>query len=178
MKYDMSQNLRSALYMLCAFVAGAAVFPLAVLLISFLGWMPADAVGVPSALESAIAQSGLRASLAHRSEGLADTINFSYAELIAGMQLFRNGCSGCHGDLGTVSHWGDNNFYPRAPQFAYTPPSLTAPEMFTAVKYGVRYSGMFANEKMPEKDIWRIVTFLSRLNSLPPAVNKAWRAKH
>ena len=171
-------NARSTIFVICAFVAGTIVLPLGALLVSLLGWMPADAVSTPPVWESEIGQRALQASLERRSAGLVNPIKGSDAELLAGMQLFRDGCSGCHGDEGAVSHWGNSNFYPRVPQFAQNPPSLSTPEMFIAVKYGIRYSGMFANKPMPEKDVWQVVTFLSRLNSLPPAVNKAWRAKH
>jgi hypothetical protein len=51
--------------------------------------------------------------------------------------------------------------------------------MFWIVRHGVRYSGMGAwNEEMlPDKELWEVVTFLSRLNSLPAEVDAEWRKK-
>jgi len=45
------------------------------------------------------------------------------------------------------------------------------------VKYGVRYFGMGAwRHLMQDSTIWQVVGFLSRLDSLPPAVDAGWRA--
>jgi hypothetical protein len=57
------------------------------------------------------------------------------------------------------------------PQFADQPPPLSAPQMFVAIKYGIRYSGMGAwNGMMPDQDIWKVATFLEHIGSLPPEV--------
>jgi mono/diheme cytochrome c family protein len=119
----------------------------------------------------------LKAALSRRSTGLSNPILGSDAELLAGMEAFKNNCSGCHGTAGGGSHWGNSNFYPRVPQFGQNPPILSADEMFVAIKHGIRYSGMFANEKMQEEKIWEIATFLSHLNALPPDIEHAWMEK-
>jgi hypothetical protein len=50
-------------------------------------------------------------------------------------------------------------------------------QLFWIVQHGVRYSGMGAwRHLMPDLTIWQVVGFLSRLDSLPPAVDAAWRA--
>ncbi|HET7442696.1 MAG TPA: cytochrome c [Terriglobales bacterium] len=47
--------------------------------------------------------------------------------------------------------------------------------MFWVVKHGVRYTGMGAWEgEMSEVNIWKVVTFLSYLEKLPPEVEKEW----
>jgi mono/diheme cytochrome c family protein len=173
----MSMQIRSSLRLLCAFAAGALVLPLVVLCAAGLGLLPADAVSAPPMWESRLGQAVLKVSLSYKAVGLSNPIESSDAELLAGMEAFKNNCSGCHGDAGTVSHWGNSNFYPRVPQFAQSPPALTATEMFVAIKHGIRYSGMFANEQMKDERIWQIATFLSRLSSLPPDVDRAWRQK-
>jgi hypothetical protein len=33
-------------------------------------------------------------------------------------------------------------------------------------------------EMLSDKEAWEVVTFLSRLNSLPPAVDAAWHSRH
>jgi mono/diheme cytochrome c family protein len=168
---------RSFLLLICSFVAGCFVLPVIVLSAALLGWLPADAVSAPPLWESRLGQAVLKASLSHRAAGLSNPILGGDAELLAGMAAFKNNCSGCHGDAGAVSHWGNSNFYPRVPQFGQSPPILSAAEMFVAIKHGIRYSGMFANEKMKEEKIWQIATFLSHLNSLPPDIEHAWKEK-
>ena len=173
----MKLKIRSSLLLICSFVAGAFVVPVIVLSAAILGRLPADAVSTPPVWESRLGQAVLKASLSHRAAGRSNPIAGSDKELLAGMQVFKDNCSGCHGDAGKVSHWGNSNFYPRVPQFGQNPPLLSAADMFVAIKHGIRYSGMFANEKMKEEKIWQVATFLSRLNSLPPDVERAWKEK-
>jgi mono/diheme cytochrome c family protein len=174
-KEAMNARMRLSLLLICSLAAGAFVVPLIVLSAALLGWLPTDAVSDPAMWESRLGQAVLKVSLAHKAARFSNPIESSDAELLTGMQAFKDNCSGCHGDARKVSHWGNSNFYPRVPQFARNPPALTAPEMFVAIKYGIRYSGMFANERMKEKKIWQIATFLSHLNSLPPEIDRAWR---
>ena len=97
--------------------------------------------------------------------------------LLAGLNVFRDACAGCHGDPNSRSDYGAS-FYPRVPQFAFISPRLPDWQLFWIVKNGVRYSGMSACDGQRQHDkavsddrIWKVVTFLSRLESLPPAVN-------
>ena len=161
---------------LLAFVAGLFATPLIGLAFALSGFMPVDAAGTPFEPESKLAQHALEVSLARRSHDLADPAKESDADLIAGMNLYRNDCSGCHGDYG--QRRSGSGLYPPVPQFNQRPPDLTAPQMFVAVKYGIRYTGMGGwNEEITDKEIWQTVHFLRRLRNLPPAVDEAWKAK-
>jgi mono/diheme cytochrome c family protein len=94
------------------------------------------------------------------------------------MKIFRANCAGCHGEFGHPSQWGTTGFYPRVPQFADVPPTLSAPEMFFVVKNGIRYTGMGAWDGMlSDGEIWQVVTFLNNLKSLPEPVATEWTAK-
>ena len=97
--------------------------------------------------------------------------------LAAGMKIYRTNCAGCHGVFGQLSKWGANGFYPRVPQFPQTPPSLRSEEMFLIVREGIRYSGMGSwKALMSEEETWKVVLFLSKMQSLPPAVKLQWEA--
>ena len=166
-----------------AFVAGLFATPLIGLAFALSGFMPVDAAGTPPQWESAIGQHALEVSLARRSVDfqdptkLVDPTREPDADLIAGMNTYRNDCAGCHGDYGQKR--SGSGLYPAVPQFNQRPPELTPPEMFVAVKYGIRYSGMGAwNEEITDREIWQTVTFLSQLSNLPVAVNDAWKAKN
>jgi mono/diheme cytochrome c family protein len=162
--------------LLVAFVVGTLTTPLVGLAFALSGFISVDAASTPPGWESRIGQSGLEASLARRSQGLAVPSQAGDADLLAGMNTYRNDCAGCHGDYG--QHRSGGGLYPPIPQFNQHPPELTAAEMFVAVKYGIRYTGMGAwNDEITDKEIWQTVAFLRRLNSLPPAVNDAWKAK-
>ena len=97
----------------------------------------------------------------------------------AGLKVYLDGCSGCHGDYQKPSHWGTTAFYPRVPQFALNAPDRPDWQLFWIVKHGVRYSGMAPwDGEIPDEKIWQVVTFLSRLRNLPPDVDGILRSGH
>ena len=140
-----------------------------------LGWWPVSATAVPSHWESALGQAMLQASLSHQATGLTNPIQPSIEVLLTGLKIFKMNCAGCHGSRGQPSQWGTQNFYPRVPQFAHNPPHLSTPQMFIAIKHGIRYSGMGAwNGMMSDDEIWKVATFLEHIGSLPPEVEANW----
>ena len=57
-----------------------------------------------------------------------------------------------------------------------TPPRKPDWQLYWIVTRGVRYSGMGAwGGQVPDSTIWQVVTFLSRLDSLPPTIDSVWR---
>jgi len=106
------------------------------------GWWPVNATPVPPQWESAFGQATLQATLSRQARGLKNPIQPSKEVFLTGLKIFKMNCAGCHGSRGQPSQWGTRNFYPRVPQFADNPPHLSAPQMFVAIKDGVRYSGM------------------------------------
>jgi mono/diheme cytochrome c family protein len=159
-----------------AFLAGALATPLIGMAFALSGFLPVDAAGRPPEWESKIRQHALEVSLTRRSPDWVNPTKEAEADLLAGMNTYRNDCAGCHGDYGQTG--SGSGLYPPVPQFNQRPPALTASEMFVAVKYGIRYSGMGAwNEEISDKEIWQTVSFLSQLSNLPSAVNDAWRVK-
>jgi mono/diheme cytochrome c family protein len=131
---------------------------------------------VPPQWESKFGQALLQASLSNQAAGLTNPIRPSNDVLIAGLKIFKMNCAGCHGSRGQPSQWETQNFYPRVPQFADNPPHLSAPQMFVAIKQGIRYSGMGAwNGMMSDEEIWKVATFLEQIGSLPPEVEVNWK---
>ena len=162
-----------------AFVTGLALLPAAAILIARLGVWPTQATPTPPTWERVFAESTLRSSLARHARGVSNPITVSDETLLAGMKIYRMNCAGCHGERGQPSHWGTTGFYPRVPQFAEAPSRLSPAEMFFVVKNGIRYTGMAAWDGMlSDSDIWKVVTFLNNIQSLPEPVAEAWKAKH
>jgi mono/diheme cytochrome c family protein len=163
---------------LAGLIVGFLLLPLIIAAAARFGLLPLTATAPPPRWETRIGRAALRASVARRASHTASPVPVTDDSLRAGMRLYRMNCAGCHGDYAGPSEWGATGFYPRVPQFADEPSRFTAPQMFFVVKNGVRYSGMGAWEKlMSDDDIWRVVGFLSRIRSLPPAVDAAWKAK-
>jgi len=163
---------------LLAFILGVFTLPVVIGAAALFGFLPVSANEKPPMWEINLAQSVLNARIKRDAEALKNPMPADENTLLRGMRLFRENCAGCHGDVGQPSYWGTNNFYPRVPQFADHPPRLQAREMFQVVKYGVRYSAMGGwNGMLPDADIWNVVMFLNRLDSLPPSVETAWKKK-
>ena len=160
------------------FILGLVFVPLLLFVGGSLGRLPVAATATPPSWESRLAARALGASLERQATGLINPLPETDENLRAGMRLYRMNCAGCHGDFGSPSPWGSTSFYPRVPQFAERPSRLTPPEMFLAVKHGIRYSGMGAwGGMLPDENIWRVVSFVGRIRSLPPAVDEMWKAK-
>ena len=157
-------------------IAGILLIPMLVLIAALAGWIPVAATAVPPGWEVRLARRALASSVARQAPVLANPITPSSEHLRAGMRLYRDDCAGCHGDAGKPSAWGSHAFYPRVPQFDSEPPSQPDWQLFWIVTHGVRYSGMGAwDGLMSADDRWKVVTFLSRLKSLPPDVQAQWR---
>jgi len=141
-----------------------------------LGWWLVSATAMPPQWESAFGQATLQASLSRQARALKNPMQPSNEVLLAGLKTFKIDCAGCHGSRGKPSQWGTKNFYPRVPQFADNPPHLSAPQMFVAIKDGIRYSGMGAwDGMMSDDEIWKVATFLEHIGSLPPEVEANWK---
>jgi len=166
-----------------AFVAGLLVIPVLILLGGLLGLFPPSGTAKPSAFETAFARHALHTAVARQAAALHNPVQPTELTLRLGMKRYRDNCAGCHG---TPDRPTDGvELYPMPPQFALHTPKLSVEQLFCIVKNGVRYSGMFAyRDAAPKSDsaaranderIWTIVTFLHRLDSLPPAVAADWR---
>jgi thiosulfate dehydrogenase len=159
-----------------AILGGLLVLPVVGILFAWLGVWSVDATATPPGWERALARLAVNASVARRAPRVPNPISPTVDELRAGLKVYRDNCAGCHGDYGRPSGWGTEDFYPRVPQFARTPPRKPDWQLYWIVKHGLRYSGMAAwDGQVPDSTIWQVVTFLSRLDSLPPSVDATWR---
>jgi mono/diheme cytochrome c family protein len=150
-----------------------AVLALATLAFVMLGFAPTQARATPPRLESRIATQALHASMQRHAPRVTDPLVLSDQNLIDGMKIYYENCSICHGGLDRKPAPLAKNFYPPAPNLISNP--LDHPEwhIFFAVRTGVRYSGMPAWEGvLSEQDIWKVTSFLSRIEKLPPGVQQ------
>lgn len=173
---------------LLGLIIGLLVIPVVALVAAWLGLMPVNANSHPPHWESALAHFALDRAAARRAPHLVNPIAPTEQNLMAGVKMFKGDCAGCHGDPNTVnSPFVTSTLYPPPPRFAIDPPRKPDYELFWLIKGGVRYSGMFAWDGQFGKDasgkdisddrIWTAVTFLTHLNTLPPAVDAEWHKK-
>ena len=152
---------------------GALLLPLIAALSFLAGWSPVQATADPPSWETVLARASFDASVARQAPKIQNPFPPTSENLLTGLKIYRNNCSGCHGDSGKPSHWGTSAFYPRVPQFHAEPPNKPDWQMFWIVKHGVRYTGMGAWEgEMSDENIWKVVAFLTHLKDLPPDVQK------
>ena len=173
---------------LLGFLVGALGFPAVILLAAVLGLFPIHSNTSPSHWESVLAHIALSASVRRHAPRIRNPIEPTEEHLVAGVKLFKDDCAGCHGTPDTAhKNEVDVTLYPNARQFVLHLPDKPDYELFWIVRGGVRYTGMFAwggqfapdasGKDVSDEKIWTVVTFLSHLNSLPPAVDAEWHKR-
>jgi mono/diheme cytochrome c family protein len=152
---------------LFTFIAGLIAAPVLLAIVGIFGWLPSNATADPPKWESSIGMQVLDASLESRSSRLTNQIpGTDSAAIAAGGKIYANNCAGCHGSAKGPSVWGAKGFYPRAPQFFQEGSDVTAPEAYTAIHDGIRYSGMGAwRDLMKDGDMWKVANFVASLRT-------------
>src|SRR5882672_13351 len=162
------------------FLLGGVVVVLILLIVgvglALLGFFPNTANSTPPHWEQQIATAALDASIERRAPRVNNPIPPTDENLIDGLKIYTTNCALCHGGLDRQPSVLGKSFYPPAPSLILYP--LDDPEwhIFYAVRTGVRYTGMPAWEKvLSEPDIWKVTTFLTRVEKLSPAVQDYWK---
>lgn len=127
----------------------------------------------PSRFESDLALTALNASAARHAARQQNPIAPTEGNLLDGARLYRDKCADCHGRPDNPESDYGRSFYPRAPQFIKMKPAQPENQNFYIIKNGVRWTAMPAwGNIMADSEIWQVVTFLGRLDNLPPSVQQ------
>lgn len=156
------------------------VVPCAVLLILLdRGYVNLRADATPSRLETRVAMGAVDASAERHGPEGGNPLPANETNLMAGLKLYEDNCSICHGDPSEHEGKLDVAFYPPVPKFVDDAPTdMTESQDFYIVKHGIRFSGMPAWEKkLTDEEIWQLSGFLKHLDSLPSSVDQEWK-KH
>ena len=149
---------------------------LAALALLRLGFFPTQAKISPPRLESRIANQALHASMRRYAPRVSSPLTPSDQNLIDGMKIYYENCSLCHGGLDGKPAQLAKNLYPPAPNLISDPMNHPEWHIFFAIRTGVRYTAMPAWEGvLSEQDIWKVTSFLTRVEKLPPAVQQYWK---
>ena len=143
------------------------------------GMISAAASGGPLPLERWAASTSLRATLAADAAKGPNPVPLTDANLIAGIKLYAEHCSICHGTA-----QGDAAASPIA-RGAYPPPPQLAtdgveddPEGWTfwKIQNGIRWTGMPAwRHTLSTEQMWTLALFLKHMDKLPPAAATVWQ---
>jgi mono/diheme cytochrome c family protein len=164
------------------FLAGVLVTLLALIVGGYffisLGLMPANADGKPPMIERWMARTSLHASIDREAPKGAVPIPVSDENLMAGVKLYAMNCAVCHGASDGQASNIAMGLYQHAPQLAkHDVTDDPEGETYWKVKHGIRLTGMPGfSGTLTDDQVWQIVLFLKHMNSLPPKVDKTWKA--
>jgi len=143
---------------------------------AMLGFVPTTANVEPAHLESHLAMSAVDASTERHAPRTTNPLMPSDDNLIEGMKLYTMNCALCHGGLDRKPSTLAASFYPPPPNLISDPPDDPEWHIFYTIRTGIRYTGMPAWDKaLTEQEMWKITTFLSHMDKLPPAVQEYWK---
>ncbi len=149
----------------------------AIIAVAELGYVNFRADAQPSAAEAKFAMSAVDASTDRHASDTKNPIQPTDENVNAGAVLYRNNCSGCHGDpVNTVATLG-GRFYPPAPQFFHEVEMdmMGDSQSFYIIQHGIRWTGMPGQQGvLNDTQIWQIVTFLSRMHVLPDSAKQVF----
>jgi mono/diheme cytochrome c family protein len=141
-----------------------------------LGFMPTNANTNPSPLERRLSMHAMDASMDRDAPHINNPVPPTDDNLIEGMKIYTMNCALCHGTLDDKPSPLEHSMYPPPPQLILAP--LDDPEwhIFYSVRTGVRYTGMPAwNNVLSEQEMWKVTSFLLRIEKLSPGVQDYWK---
>ncbi len=146
------------------------------LFISWKGYLDFRADQKPSVIETKLAMGAVDASTQRHAPPAANPLEPTEANLRAGAVTYRENCAVCHGDPATPETVLGRNFYPPVPQFMKDAPDMPENENYYIIQHGIRWSGMPGwKDTLSDNQIRQLVTLLSRIQKVPPAVEQELR---
>jgi thiosulfate dehydrogenase len=143
---------------------------------AMLGFIPTNANVAPSHLEHRLANTAMDASMERHAPHVTNPLTPSDQNLIDGMKLYTMNCALCHGALDRKPSALGKNFYPPAPNLISDPPDDPEWHIFFTIRTGSRLTGMPAwDGVLSEQDMWKLTSFISHMDKLPPAVQDYWK---
>jgi thiosulfate dehydrogenase len=168
-------HLRGAVIGIVAFlgvVAGVVVASV------YMGFAPMAADSKPSSFEAGLAMKAVHAISERQMGDRKDPLAATGANLMAGLDVYRQNCITCHGAADGKASNIAAGFYVPSPQFA-TDGAEDDPEGATywKIHHGIRFSAMpaFAHA-LKDEQIWQVAMFLKHMDALPKPVDAAWKA--
>jgi mono/diheme cytochrome c family protein len=132
----------------------------------------------PSEAESKFAMSAVDASTDRHALETKNPLEPTEETVQAGAVLYRDNCSGCHGDPANPEATLGGRFYPPAPQFFHElhMDMMGDNQTFYIVQHGIRWTGMPGQEGvLSDTQVWQIVAFFSRMHVLPASAREVFK---
>ena len=129
-------------------------------------------------LERWAAKTSLRASFARNHVAdIRNPLPTNDANLAAGLKLYSQNCAVCHGGASGRPSNIAAGLYQDPPQFHREGVSDDPPgKVYWQIDHGIRWTGMPSfGRALNEKQLWQLTLFVQHIDSLPPAVQRAWQ---
>jgi mono/diheme cytochrome c family protein len=134
------------------------------------GYVSVEADQPLPAFEKKFAMWAVDASVDRHAPNLKNPMQPTDENLVEGAKIYLSHCAGCHGLPSNPDSQFGRSFFPPVPQFFKDAPDMPDNQNFYITQHGIRWTGMPAWSKtLNEQQIWAVVTFLSRVEKLPPA---------
>ena len=163
---------------LCGMVATLVVIVIGIVAFAELGLLNFRADIQPSEAESKFAMSAVDASTDRHAPETKNPLEATEETVHAGAVLYRDNCSGCHGDPANPEATLGSRFYPPAPQFFHElhMDMMEDNQTFYIVQHGIRWTGMPGQEGvLNDTQVWQIVAFLSHMHLLPASAQQEFK---
>ncbi|HVB86097.1 MAG TPA: cytochrome c [Candidatus Dormibacteraeota bacterium] len=135
------------------------------------GFVPAAVNDPPFPMEKFIAGTALHARIA-KSAPKRELSSFNTTDVVAGADVYRHHCAGCHGLPGMESTRPEPKMYPPPPHL-FTPDGYVTDDpvgvSYWKVKNGIRMTGMPSFENvLTDQQMWDVAALLAYADKLPP----------
>lgn len=154
------------------------ILALLALTVTSFGWIPVNADGEHSKLESQIMPHVLRAAVARQAPREINPVPLSEENLKLGVMTYKATCVRCHSTPQGKANVFGQSFYPPAPQLAGGMRGYTDSQLFWIIKHGIRNTGMPASgDILSDEQIWQIASLLKNAQDLPLSVESEWNKR-
>lgn len=169
--------------MLRGFIIGVLATIVVAIVVAYIvlrnGGIPANADAAPGPVETWVAKTSLRATLAREAPKIPNPVTPTEANLVTGIGLYGQHCAICHGTAKGEASASPvaKGEYPKPPQLA-TDGVEDDPEgySFWKIEHGIRWTGMPSwKDSLTNRQIWTLALFLKHMDKLPTAAQQAWR---
>jgi thiosulfate dehydrogenase len=160
-------------------IIGVLLVPAAFYLYCRSGLAPVATSAPPMPFERFFSRTALHATINHQAPKTKST-RATEGELLAGIDVYRHNCGGCHGLPGRPTSNSAKGMFPRPPQLFESGHMVTddpVGESYWKVKHGIRLTGMPGfTGLLTDEQIWNVSVLLANADKLPPSAQQSLTA--
>ena len=160
-------------------IVGFLLVPTAFYIYCKSGHAPVATAAAPMPFETFFAKTALHATI-NREAPKTKSTRATEGELLAGVDVYRHNCRGCHGIPGSPESNVAKGMFPHPPQL-FAPGHMVTDDpvgvTYWKAKHGIRLSGMPGfTGLLTDEQIWNVSLLLANADKLGPSVKLALTA--